>query len=61
MKFPRRMICMLDSYPWPKDEWVTILGELDNMPGHCVVVYKHKVYSGYHLDSFREPTEEDEL
>ena len=35
-------------------------GEIQNMPGHCVVSGHEsgKVYSGYHIDSFQELQEE---
>ena len=36
------------------------LGEIENMPGHCVVVLNGKIVYGYHSECFREP-KQDEL
>lgn len=43
-----------------KDTYV-FLGEIPNMPGHCVVLNHRtgKVYSGYHTDNFIELTEDE--
>ncbi len=65
MKFPRVMIADLpkgykDKYPWEDGQAVLIVGEIENMPGHCIVVDRAgKVSWGYHTDGFREPTEDE--
>ena len=48
----------LAGYPFKKDEACVFLGEIPNMPGHCVVVARKtgKIYFGYHTDSFTELT-----
>ena len=49
------------KYPFhPKDIFI-FLGEIPNMPGHCVVI-EHKlgrVFSCYHTDNFVELTDEE--
>jgi len=37
------------------------LGEIPNMPGHCVVAgnWTGRIYSGYHIENFRVATEEE--
>jgi len=43
------------KYPFRKDEAIVFLGEIPNMPGHCVVSTKDgKVRFGYHTDNFIE-------
>jgi hypothetical protein len=44
------------SYPFKKDEAYVFLGEIPNMPGHCVVAAKKngKIHAGYHTESFAE-------
>lgn len=44
------------------DSLVIFLGEIPNMPGHCVVAgcTTGKIYSGLHTDNFVE-MQEDEL
>ena len=49
-----------DKYPWKAGTSLLFLGEIANMPGHCVVVDKAgKVHWGYHTENFREPTEDE--
>jgi len=38
-----------------RDFWFVYLGEIPNMPGHCVVLgyCTGKVYSGFHVERFR--------
>lgn len=54
-------------YPFDKDERFIFLGEIPNMPGHCVVLrmvtgpglVKPDAVFGYHTENFVElPTEE---
>jgi len=47
--------------PFKNDTMFIYLGEIPNMPGHCVVIGhgSGKVYSGYHIENFRIPTEEE--
>jgi hypothetical protein len=48
-------------YNFDKDNFFIYLGEIPNMLGHCVVVgYESgKIYSGYHIENFRLPTENE--
>jgi hypothetical protein len=42
------------KYPFRENDKFVVLGELKQMPGHCVVV-NHKtgeIHSGYHTDNF---------
>lgn len=49
-----------NAYPWTNGTSLLFIGEITNMPGHCIVVdRKGKVYWGYHTDVFREPAEEE--
>lgn len=45
-----------DRYPFSADGVYVFLGEIPNMPGHCVVVDHRsgKVFSGYHTENFAE-------
>jgi len=41
------------KYPWLKGEHVLIMGDIENMPGHCVVASESgTVHFGYHPDDF---------
>ncbi len=47
--------------PLIQEEVFIFLGEIPNMPGHCVVA-GHKsgrIYSGYHVENFLELTEDE--
>lgn len=49
-----------DKYPFKGGEALLFLGEIQNMPGHCVVANKEgKVFWGYHTDNFRQPKESE--
>lgn len=51
----------LKQYPFSSDSLYVFLGEIPNMPGHCIVA-EHptgKIYSGYHIEHFREIVEDD--
>lgn len=50
------------KYPFRRGIAYLFVGEIPNMPGHCVVVNRKtgKIYSGYHIENFVE-LEEDEL
>jgi hypothetical protein len=49
-----------DKYPFSHGERLLFLGEITNMPGHCIVVnFKGRVMWGYHTDNFRLPTESE--
>jgi hypothetical protein len=43
-------------YPFKKADAYVFLGEIPNMPGHCVVAdpKSGKFYAGYHTESFVE-------
>ena len=43
-------------YPFAKDLPLVFLGEILNMPGHCIVAGSKtgRVYSGYHIETFVE-------
>ena len=45
-----------DTYPFTKNDTYVYMGEIPNMPGHCVVAdYKTgNLISGYHIESFKE-------
>ena len=48
------------KYPFKAGRTYVFLGELVNMPGHCVVA-EHplgRIHSGYHTENFRELPEE---
>ena len=48
------------SYPFRRDVSYIFLGEIPNMPGHCVVVADGGiVIAGYHTDNFIEILPED--
>jgi hypothetical protein len=47
-----------DGYPFEEGELILFMGEIENMPGHCVVVKRNgKVIWGYHTDHFFEVEE----
>ena len=48
-------------YPFAKDMPLVYLGEIPNMPGHCVVAGSKtgRVYSGYHIETFVELSADD--
>jgi len=48
------------QYPFGRDEHLMFIGEIVNMPGHCVLVRKNgEVVWGYHTDNFKELTDEE--
>ena len=49
------------SYPFTKGGAYLFLGEIVNMPGHCVLVCSKtgQTFVGYHTDNFIELTEEE--
>lgn len=49
------------TYTFNSNESVLFLGEVLQLPGHCVVVKRNgKVIYGFHTDNFRK-TKEDEI
>ncbi len=49
-----------EHFPFKNGECMLYLGEIPNMPGHVAVVdWDGKVHWGYHLEDFREPTEDE--
>lgn len=50
-----------NEYPFIKDHPYIFLGEIPNMPGHCVVLdyTNNEIYSGYHTDNFVEYNENE--
>ncbi len=47
-------------YPFKDGECLLYLGEIPNMPGHVAVVdWNGKVHWGYHMEDFRNPTEDE--
>lgn len=64
---PRKPPCVVIAdypdgaqYPFKRGESLLWLGEITNMPGHCVVVTRAgKVLWGYHSENFRDPTPEE--
>jgi len=60
-KMPRQysmVKCIFSNDLFSKEKTYVFLGEIPNMPGHCVVVeYSDKaakVFTGYHCDNFIE-------
>ena len=53
------------TFPWVAEKEATMvtpilfLGEIPNMPGHCVVMYKDQILVGYHTSDFAELTEDE--
>ena len=49
-----------NSYPFNQKEHLLFLGEIDQMPGHCIVANKEwKTFWGYHTSNFVELTDEE--
>jgi hypothetical protein len=52
------------SYPFREGINYIFMGEIPNMPGHCIILDPHtgrgKFHTGYHTENFRE-AREDEL
>ena len=51
----------LNMHQFDKDNFFIFLGEIPNMLGHCVIIGHEsgKIYSGYHTENFRLPTENE--
>lgn len=54
------------SYPFQRDEHLVYLGEIPNMPGHCVVAKFNRpklgeIIVGYHTDNFKELDQDTEV
>ena len=49
------------AYPFKKDGPYLFMGEVANMPGHCVVIdwKENRSYVGYHTENFVELTEDE--
>jgi diadenosine tetraphosphate (Ap4A) HIT family hydrolase len=49
------------NYPFVDGQAYVFLGDIPNMPGHCVVINSktNQVYSCYHTDNFIELTEDE--
>jgi hypothetical protein len=49
------------KYPFRRNATYVFLGEIPNMPGHCVVAdfRSGKFYSGYHTNNFVEISRDD--
>jgi hypothetical protein len=48
------------NFPFKENEILLFLGEIKQMPGHCIIVNRRgSVYWGYHTDNFIEPSEDD--
>ena len=50
-----------NEYPFSKHQKFVMLGEIDQMDGHCVVadIKTGHVYSCYHTENFVELTEDE--
>jgi hypothetical protein len=48
------------QYPFTRQGIYVFLGEIPNMPGHCVVAEhpRGQIFSGYHTESFAEVPED---
>lgn len=61
VKFVLPTPTLAGQYPFEDGEHVLFLGEIENMPDHCIVVAKGgSVRWGYHTENF-ETVPEDEL
>ena len=49
------------NYRLSPERTYVFLGEIANMPGHCVVAdqIKGRIYSGYHTENFTELSEDE--
>lgn len=48
------------QYPFKTGQCFIFLGEIVQMPGHCIVAdRKGKIHWGFHTDNFRDPTEDE--
>lgn len=48
------------KYPFKEDDVFVFLGEIKQMPGHCIVAGKDgRVIWGYHTENFVELTEDE--
>lgn len=49
------------QYPFRAEASYIFLGEIPNMPGHCVVAEHEsgRIYSGYHTENFTEIPEDE--
>jgi diadenosine tetraphosphate (Ap4A) HIT family hydrolase len=58
-------LCKYIGHPangvFPEKDIYVFLGDIPNMPGHCVVLNHRtgKVYSGYHTENFVELSEDE--
>jgi hypothetical protein len=50
-----------NKYPFKPNRLYVFLGEISNMPEHCIVVdYRNgRIHSGYHTENFIELDEEE--
>jgi hypothetical protein len=50
-----------NMYPFKTGMYYVFLGEIPNMPDHCILLDTHynKVYSGYHTENFEEVSENE--
>jgi len=50
-----------EFYPFKENQVYIFLGEIAQMPGHCIVIEMKsgKIFSGYHTENFTELTEEE--
>lgn len=49
------------KYPFRPNQLLVFLGEIPNMRGHCIVADTQtgKIHSGFHIENFREASEEE--
>jgi hypothetical protein len=48
------------SFPFKDGDLVMFLGEIKQMPGHCVIANRlGKIYWGYHTSNFIEPNKDE--
>src|SRR4051812_43666662 len=53
------------SFPWKVGQMFILLGEIEQMPGHCILIdfgpglEKNKLWVGYHTDNFVDVAPED--
>jgi hypothetical protein len=50
----------VNGYPFINDQILLFMGEIEQMPGHCVVADRAgKVHWGFHTENFVKPTEDE--
>ena len=61
VRFAEPSSALRGKYPFKRDVTYLFIGEIANMPGHCVVadLKSGRLISGYHTANFRELTDDE--